>query len=142
MNSSWNADGEDVGRGVAEADHSHRSLVPKHSGSTYHSAEFTRLALEKVDEWNEYIRALVRSQGREADLLELPVGSGWEPLCEFLGVDVPRDERGDKEKYPMVRTGGEMRSTALKVWRVCVIRAIATLTVPVGLVSAMYWYWR
>ena len=34
-------------------------------------------------------------------LLVLPVGAGWEPLCTFLGVDVP------EEPYPQVNSGDE-----------------------------------
>lgn len=142
MNTSWHADKEDAGRGPMEADRSHRSFMPRYPRSAYHSAEFTELAVEKVDEWNEYIRDLVRSQGREADMLEFSVGSGWEPLCEFLGVDVPRDERGEKEEYPKVWTGDEMKSVAWQIWGVGVACAIVTIAVPVGIAGAMYQYWR
>lgn len=40
-------------------------------------------------EHNEAIRTACRQQGRP--LLEYKLGSGWEPLCSFLDVDIPKD---------------------------------------------------
>lgn len=37
------------------------------------------------------IRGLLRSRGEEHRLLEWYVEDGWEPLCRFLGKDVPKD---------------------------------------------------
>lgn len=124
-----------------EADRSHLSLRPRHPRSAYHSAEYTKRSLEKADEWNEYVRNLVRSQGREDDLLELPIGSGWEPLCEFLGVDIPRYERGEQQSYPRVWSGSDMRTVAWRLWGVGVACTIVSLVVPTGVViAALLWY--
>ncbi|MFC4001880.1 sulfotransferase family protein [Prauserella oleivorans] len=42
-------------------------------------------AIEVFERHNEEVRGTVPA----SRLLEYEVGSGWEPLCEFLGVDVP-----------------------------------------------------
>ncbi|KAH8747213.1 hypothetical protein F5883DRAFT_474633, partial [Diaporthe sp. PMI_573] len=39
-------------------------------------------------EHNAEIRETCKAQGR--DLLDYKLGSGWGPLCDFLGVDVPK----------------------------------------------------
>ena len=46
----------------------------------------------------ENIRRLVPPER----LLEYKLGSGWDPLCEFLGKEVPREE------FPWLNNSGEM----------------------------------
>lgn len=124
-----------------EADRSRVSILPRHSRSAYHSVDFTKRSLQKVDEWNEYVRDLIRSQGREVDMLELPVGSGWGPLCQFLNRDVPRDEKGEKQDYPKVWSGDEMRTVAWQIWTVGVACTIGSVIVAAGVViAAVLWY--
>ena len=43
------------------------------------------------------IRAFAKHQGR--DVLELQLGDGWEPLCRFLGEEVPQ------QQYPKENAG-------------------------------------
>lgn len=126
-----------------EADQSRLSALPRNPRSAYVSTDWTKRGAEKVDEWNDYIKNLVSSQGREADMLEFQVGGGWEPLCEFLGVDVPRDERGEKQEYPRVWSGDEMKAVVWQVWGLGVASAIGAVVVPVSVIlGAMYWYQR
>ena len=33
-------------------------------------------------------------------LLVYELGSGYGPICDFLGLDVPRDESGNEMEYP------------------------------------------
>jgi Sulfotransferase domain len=40
--------------------------------------------------------------GRGAEYLEFSVKEGWEPLCGFLGREVPRDEEGKVKPFPKV----------------------------------------
>lgn len=142
FNTSWRADKERTEGNTMEADRSRVSILPRHPRSAYHSVEFTECSLKNVDEWNEYVRDLVRSQGREADMLELPVGSGWEPLCQFLRCDVPRNERGEKQGYPRVWSGDEMRTVAWQTWAVGVACTIGSVMVPASaVIAAVLWYW-
>ena len=73
--------------------------------------------------------------------LELEVGHGWEPLCDFLGVDVPLGK-----PYPRVNdqnSVNKMFYTSLipSAWKV-VLRAVAVRTVPVVLLGTMWWLRR
>lgn len=55
-------------------------------------------AIDVFERHNEEVRRSV-----DADrLLEYEVGSGWGPLCEFLGVDVPAED------FPHVNDSGSM----------------------------------
>lgn len=54
---------------------------------------------------NEYIRMVVPKDR----LLEHKASEGWRPLCEFLGVLVPRDEQGNEIRYPHVNDTKDIR---------------------------------
>lgn len=47
------------------------------------------------------VKGLLASRGEESRLLEWELGDGWEPLCGFLGREVP------KETFPRVNSAGE-----------------------------------
>lgn len=47
---------------------------------------------------NEFVRRVV-PQDR---LLEFEPKMGWKPLCEFLGVPIPKNEKGEEIPYPHV----------------------------------------
>lgn len=64
-------------------------------------------AIEVFEAHNEQVR-----QGVPADrLLEFEVSQGWEPLCEFLGVDVPSEE------FPHVNDAGSIQALVEQVRR-------------------------
>ncbi|KAK5654002.1 hypothetical protein OQA88_7679 [Cercophora sp. LCS_1] len=42
-------------------------------------------------------------------LLNYKLGEGWEPLCEFLGCEVPRDERGEVLPFPHANEAAALR---------------------------------
>lgn len=46
--------------------------------------------------------AKVRTLALKDKYLEFAVSEGWEPLCQFLEVDVPRDQWGDVKPFPRV----------------------------------------
>ena len=54
--------------------------------------ELRNNAIKTFRQHNESIRSLLKERGEEHRLLEYDLGSGWEPLCEFLGKSVPRDQ--------------------------------------------------
>lgn len=66
----------------------------------------------------ETVREHARMQGRE--VLETQSSDGWEPLCNFLGVDVPKEpypnENGGDDFIPKMqeRARLRMRAVALK----------------------------
>ena len=49
---------------------------------------------------NDGVRSLARAAGRE--ILEWDASQSWGPLCEFLGTEIPRDERGGIRQFPRV----------------------------------------
>lgn len=55
-------------------------------------------AIEVFERHNEEVRRSVPADR----LLEYEVGSGWRPLCDFLGVDVPAED------FPHVNDSGSM----------------------------------
>lgn len=84
------------------------------------------------------VRLLVEAgKIKKENFLELQVGHGWEPLCEFLGIDVP------KEEYPKVNDLGsvqKMFATTLipRAWRVT-FRGVASYSLPFVVLGAMWW---
>ena len=77
----------------------------------------------------EYIRSIVPKE----NLLEFHPRDGWEPLCKFIGKDVPK---GD---FPYVNKGNWTRNyvifgLSLKVFKISLPYIIASL--------AIYWGWK
>ncbi|KAL8718689.1 MAG: hypothetical protein Q9225_004208 [Loekoesia sp. 1 TL-2023] len=84
----------------------------------------------------EMVREHARIQGRE--VLETQLTDGWEALCNFLGVDVP------KQPYPNENSGGDfipemqerarlrMRAVALKWLRIAFWIGLLGLVVGLG----------
>ncbi|CAG8972212.1 hypothetical protein HYALB_00010991 [Hymenoscyphus albidus] len=58
--------------------------------------------------YREHYELVRRITPRER-LLEYKLGSGWEPICSFLGVDVPRDVRGEEVMFPRVNEKEAMK---------------------------------
>ncbi len=50
------------------------------------------------------VRQKMSDVGRlnETEYLEFNVRDGWEPLCKFLGKDVPKDAEGKPKPFPQV----------------------------------------
>jgi hypothetical protein len=54
---------------------------------------------------NEFVRKVVPKDR----LLEFDPKMGFRPLCEFLGVPVPKDEDGKEIPYPNVNDAAQMK---------------------------------
>lgn len=90
-------------------------------------------------EHNEAIRKACREQSRA--FLDYKLGSGWQPLCDFLGVDVPKEvdfPRGNEAKVllPFIH----------KAQRELIIRAVTKLlsrsTVIVAIIGSAVIAWK
>lgn len=71
-------------------------------------------------------------------LLEFKLGSGWEPLCEFLGKEVPGcpyPNVNDKEMFIGVNKAVMNRAT------VYAVQKVLTWTGGVAAVAGAAWYW-
>ena len=54
---------------------------------------------------NEWVRKMVPKDR----LLEFNPADGWDPLCEFLGVPVPREAKGEVIEYPRTNNSAQYR---------------------------------
>jgi hypothetical protein len=57
---------------------------------------------------------MIRGMVPKENLLEFKPGDGWEPLCKFLGKEIPDVE------YPHANVGGQYRGRELQIlekWR-------------------------
>ena len=90
-------------------------------------------------EYLEHYR-LVRKVCPPERLLEFELGSGWEPICQFLGTavpDVPYPNVNDREMFIAIHKAILGRATYYAVQKVL------KWTVPVWLVAAgAAWYWQ
>lgn len=62
---------------------------------------WTRTREECQDIWEKHLQKVYDAAGREK-VFHFDVKEGWEPLCEFLGHEVPMDEEGRVKPFPRV----------------------------------------
>lgn len=90
----------------------------------------------------EKVRGLVAmGKVKKEAYLELEVGHGWKPLCDFLHIEVPAGK-----PYPRVndqKSVKKMFHTSLipSAWQVT-LRAVGVRTAPVVLLGIMWWLRR
>ncbi|MCJ1415609.1 hypothetical protein MMC32_001941 [Xylographa parallela] len=97
--------------------------------------DFPRYGKRFFQEHNDLVRSLVPSDR----LLEYEVSEGWEPLCAFLGKEVPAGK-----VFPWINKTDDFQRTSREVtaqvyWRY--VQAVARVVVPVAAVGAAFW-WR
>ncbi|KAK0623867.1 hypothetical protein B0T14DRAFT_428376 [Immersiella caudata] len=90
---------------------------------------------------HEEIRAeCEKTPGR---LLNYRLGDGWEPLCEFLGCDVPRDEEGKPLPFPHANEAAALRRKIMDQ-QVIMLKNLAAKAAPwvaVSAVAGASWWW-
>ena len=82
---------------------------------------------------------LVRKVCPPERLLEFKLGSGWEPLCEFLGAevpDVPYPNINDKEMFIGAHKAIMDRAT------VYAVQKVLACMVPAAVLAGVVWYWQ
>jgi len=83
--------------------------------------------------------------GQEGRLLEYRMGDGWEPLCEFLGVEVPRGEDGEVLPFPHANEAKALRRKIVEQ-QVNMLKKLAVAAVPwagaAGAAGAAWWLAR
>lgn len=103
---------------------------------------------EKTDE-SEYIKhsEAVKELAKEHDMqiLEFNVKSGWAPLAEFLGKEVPKDEQGEPMPFPRVNDSAnfnEKMAVLNKVMNILVaVNVVCTTLGTYALVKGGLWAW-
>jgi hypothetical protein len=115
-------------------------------GPWYH---FTQVLLGHLcnNDWGEPLRQTyiehykkVREVVPKENLLEFTVGQdGWEPLCEFLGKEVPE---GD---FPRTNDGEAFVQVHAWMYKQAAVKMFSKLTVSgllAGAVVGAAWFWR
>lgn len=99
----------------------------------YLSESHRELYKQRYMEHYEHVRRFVPKER----LLEFSMGDGWEPLCAFLGNDVPAEE------FPRVNDSKTHMRRMTLIWTGAAFRAAAKTILPavVGLV-AIYMFRR
>ncbi|MCJ1356770.1 MAG: hypothetical protein MMC33_006766 [Icmadophila ericetorum] len=96
--------------------------------------EIAAHACETYDAYYREIRKLVPPESR----LEYKMGDGWEPLCAFLGVEVPKDvgfpRENDKEAH------GEEAEARLKKFRMSLAKVAIPCIIGLAAVAAGWIY--
>jgi len=76
-------------------------------------------------------------------LLNYKLGDGWEPLCEFLGREVPRDEDGNPLPFPHANEAAALRRKILDQ-QVIMLKKLAANALPwvaSAAVAGAGWWW-
>ncbi|KAK3319399.1 hypothetical protein B0H66DRAFT_559397 [Apodospora peruviana] len=86
-----------------------------------------------------------KCRGREGKLLEFKLADGWEPLCEFLGREVPRDtETGEVVPFPHANEAKALRAKLIEQ-QVEMLKKAGVALMPwmgaLGVAGAGWWWW-
>jgi hypothetical protein len=116
-----------------------RALSPRPAGDgmawkllqhTYYK-DFPHLGKQHYVQHNEKIRRLAKEQNRE--FLEFNVKDGWEPLCKFLGNDVPDTPfpfgNDTKEMQGLVRGIKEANDKAIRKNAISILSVVSAAAV-------------
>ncbi len=90
--------------------------------------------LQRYDEHYAHVREVVSKER----LLEWVVTDGWDPLCEYLGIERPED------KFPNVNTGEEIVRHHIFIRNLGIFRTIVNVLTYWSVVWApllMWWIW-
>lgn len=82
---------------------------------------------------------MIRGLVPKENLLEWSVEDGWEPLCQFLQKDIP------KEEFPRTNDADAFKKkeeAILKLWIQAAFGNIAVAAIMVGTGAALTWAWR
>ncbi|KAL8720092.1 MAG: hypothetical protein Q9225_002999 [Loekoesia sp. 1 TL-2023] len=92
-----------------------------------------------IKAYNDHYESVRRVVPKER-LLEYEVKEGWEPLCRFLGKEVPGEE------FPNVNDKGFFVEAHGKLWSYAVFRAVKNVmgigVVSAGVAVAAWWLYR
>lgn len=88
-------------------------------------------ALKVFEHNNEEVRRRVRPER----LLVFNVREGWEPLCGFLGVEVPEDP------FPRLNETREMRRRLISLATIAIVPLILAMVAGIGALVLTKWLW-
>ncbi|KAK4504761.1 hypothetical protein PRZ48_002723 [Zasmidium cellare] len=107
---------------------------------------WTRTRDECREIWRKHLERVHSAAGGEENVFHFDVKEGWGPLCEFLGHEVPRDEKGEVKPFPRVNDAksfdGVMSEFLGKVAMRRLTQAGAVLAAVAGVGFAAYRFRR
>ena len=94
----------------------------------------------------EYVARTCEEKGKKLHLVSIQ--DGWEPLCQILSMDVPRDEKGDVVPFPRINDGAAIEALyamqikrGLTAWAM-LFGAVAAVAAVVAVMVGLGWAWR
>lgn len=90
--------------------------------------------------YTEHYELVRRITPRER-LLEYKLGQGWGPLCDFLGVQVPQDAKGDEIPFPHVNEKEAMKAKVDGVVRQSLLSTLRRAGIVGGVLAAAAVAW-
>ena len=122
--------------GGKERDFRHNAELSLHAwsyGNPFDRSEQKRIYINH----NQRVRELVSKE----QLLEFDTTGGWEPLCKFLGKEVPKDQ-----PYPHAANRQQFHKAMNMLWRWALLKALVRLAIGLGFsglaVLMVSRYWR
>lgn len=91
------------------------------SRTDYMSDSYRELAKQRYKEHYDHVRRFVPKER----LLEFKNEDGWEPLCKFLGHEVPAEE------YPRANDSKAHMRRAILIWTITTFKTAAKTILPV-----------
>ena len=112
--------------------HPYHSLIfPTIYGSMYSGGTFGD-AMQGKGKWmNLQHSAMVRGAAQRDNLLEWTVEDGWEPLCRFLGTEVP------DAPFPRTNAKEELEATSMALVKRRFVKAARNMAICVAVVVAI-----
>jgi hypothetical protein len=99
----------------------------------YPSAEYSEIAKARFVEHYDYVRKVVPKER----LLEHRPQDGWEPLCDFLEVPVPKDEG-----YPNSNDSGGFVYYCTILWYIAVAKMVTKTVLPAAVAVGAFFAYR
>lgn len=104
------------------------SMKPKRRD--YQTDKYRALAIQRFHEHNDHIRKSVPKE----NLLEFQPQSGWKPLCDFLGHEVPNEE------YPRAWDKEALVTAATQMWWFGIATVLVKLGIPFAVAVGVCWW--
>ncbi|KAK7984407.1 hypothetical protein PG989_011809 [Apiospora arundinis] len=121
-----------------------RAMMRGFFGATRGADIDEQMARDGYDRYYRRVRELLPEEGPGSRRLEYKMGSGWEPLCAFLGKevpDVPFPRVNEAEQFTKDRIK-EYNVTVQKTWAAIKPWAFTALSVGVVAAAIKYRYYR
>lgn len=77
------------------------------------------------------------AKDRGIPLLEYRLGEGWQPLCEFLGKPIPRDDQGEEIPFPRMNEEDKLKEIFSAMGKKSLAGAARNASLVIGAVATV-----